>query len=103
MLEASVRKDGETNYIAIQGRIDMSNVASYEEILVNNMTDVKKLVVDLKGLTFIDSTGIGGLVTAIKHAFKENIAFELVNVPEGIDEAFEVIGVYELLNYGSIQ
>ncbi len=98
MVEAKVKQVDSTKYLSLQGKIDMANAKEYEELLENNMQDVKKLVVDLAELSFIDSTGVGSLVAAIRTASSKGVRFELVNVPEGINEIFEVIGVYEVLN-----
>ncbi|GAB4264336.1 STAS domain-containing protein [Thermincola ferriacetica] len=100
MIDVRIKQEGYTKHIALSGNIDMANASECEEILTNNLTGVTKMALDLSGLLFIDSTGVGSLVSAIKCAFDKNIQFELVNVPEGIDEVFEIIGLYEVLQQG---
>jgi len=95
-MEAVVTQEQEVRCIHLQGKIDMANAGECENLLEKNMTGVETLVIDLSKLSFIDSTGIGSLVTAIRCAYNRGIGFKIINVPEGIDEVFQIVGVYEL-------
>lgn len=98
MLNAKIQTQDDIKIVYLDGRMDMSNASKCEEILSNDMSGTTKIIFDLSGLTFIDSTGVGSLISAIKTAHKMNIRFELVNVPEGIEQILTVIGVYDVLN-----
>lgn len=98
MIDVKVKQVDDTKYMSLQGKIDMANAMECEELMVSNLADAKKLVVDMAQLEFIDSTGVGSLVSVIRSANNKGIQFDIVNVPDGINEIFEVIGVYEVLN-----
>lgn len=58
------RHDGVT-VVTVVGDIDMSNVGTFRSTLVDTVVDDgHRLVLDLTGVTFMDSTGIGALVAA---------------------------------------
>jgi anti-sigma B factor antagonist len=56
------------------------------------------LVVDLTAATFIDSTGIGTLVTALKRLTKSGGSLELVCTEQNLLRIFELTGLDRLLS-----
>lgn len=73
----------ETVWIALSGEIDLSNVATLERDLLgaisNHLTEV---VVDLTGVTYVDSAGLRVLFTLSTRLEALQIRFRLV-VPPG--------------------
>jgi anti-sigma B factor antagonist len=57
--------DGEM-VVTVRGEIDLVTVPVLWESLVDVILDTKRLVVDLRETAFIDSTGLGVLVRALK-------------------------------------
>ena len=57
--------DGEV-VVAVRGEIDIVTAPALWESFVDVLPDTKRLVVDLAGTEFIDSTGLGVLVRALK-------------------------------------
>lgn len=84
-------------HIKLEGRIDMSNASECEEMILANLIEVDTIVLDLTGLTFIDSTGVGCLLSSIQSAHNNNVDLELTNIPEGIGQVLAVIGVFDVL------
>ncbi len=65
--QLSLRSEREaaTHTISLTGEMDIANVGSVEqELLRAEATDAAAIVLDLSGLTFIDSTGIRMLLMA---------------------------------------
>ena len=54
-----------------------------------------KLVVDLSGLSYIDSTGIGTLVAAAHHATDASVPFSVENPQRNVARVFSLLGVSE--------
>lgn len=98
MFKVNVKNVDNLRFVSLKGRIDLSNASECEGLLIQNMDGISKLVLDLSAVTFIDSTGISSLVAAIKAAHGKNVGFEITQVPDGINQIFEIIGVYEVLN-----
>lgn len=98
MLNSSVKIiSDDTKEVSLEGRIDMSNAEKFEELVLSDINRFHKIELDLANLTFIDSTGVGHLINVIKKCKQNNILFKLINVPEGIEQILEIIGVYDVL------
>lgn len=66
LFSAEVTKgDGEV-VVAVRGEIDLVTAPTLWETIAEVIPDTKRLVVDLRATEFIDSTGLGVLVRALK-------------------------------------
>lgn len=103
MLNSRVQTSNDTKLVSLEGRIDMSNAEKFEDLILTDMDLLQKIELDLSDLTFIDSTGVGYLVSVIKKCKQKNISFKMSNVPEGVEQILEIIGVYDVLKllYGN--
>jgi len=54
------------------------------------------LLIDLGAVTFIDSSGINGLIRARQHLEDGSVALVLVNVPRSVSELMRLTGTTEL-------
>ena len=59
------REDGEV-VVAVRGEIDIVTAPALWDVIVEVIADTNRLVVDLSETDFIDSTGLGVLVRALK-------------------------------------
>ena len=81
--------DGELDeYAASATRQTMESV-----LFTNNF---KTLILDLKKLTFMDSTGIGVILGRYKQLKNKNINCYVMNVSPAVDKIFRISGLYEL-------
>jgi len=63
---------------------------------LNNILEKnKKLVLDLSGITFIDSSGFGAMLSVYKNAKKNDCNFKLCNIS---DEVLELVKLMQLHN-----
>jgi anti-sigma B factor antagonist len=67
-LEITVRHEQGVAIAAVIGDIDISTVSELREALVTLAGSGEALIVDLSEVTFIDSTGLGALIGAYRHA-----------------------------------
>lgn len=56
----------------------------------------KTLILDLEGLEFMDSTGVGVIIGRYKQLKARNISGYVRNVSPSIDKIFAMSGLYEL-------
>lgn len=69
LLSLKTERDGDLRTIALHGELDLSNAPVFEAELSDALDDAAcRVVVDLRGLEFIDSTGIAVLVAALGRA-----------------------------------
>lgn len=106
MLERTFRvKQEETAdayILRVGGDLDLAVVQQFRAVLgpVVNQTQ-KKLVLDLKDLTYIDSTGIGIVVSILKIRDGLQAPFIVQNIPEAVRRLFNLTGITGYLNEGT--
>ncbi len=84
--------------VSLRGELDLSTVEKVEDELrrVEQRVD-KLLVLDLSGLTFLDSTGLRLMVTADQRARKAGRRFAIVKGPETVHRVFTITKLDERL------
>lgn len=87
--------------LKLSGELDLSVVPQLESALehVMNRTDVT-LVLDLERLTYIDSTGIGIIVSILKTRDSLKAPFYVQSVPSSIRRLFDLTGLSGYLQEG---
>lgn len=84
--------------VVLRGELDLSTVEKVEEELrqIEERAD-KLLVLDLSGLTFLDSTGLRLMVTADQRARKAGRRVAIVKGPETVHRVFTITKLDERL------
>lgn len=85
-------------HVSLQGELDLSTVQQVEDELsrVEDRAD-KLLVLDLRGLSFLDSTGLRLMVTADQRARKAGRRLAIVKGPETVHRVFTITRLDERL------
>lgn len=93
-------REGDVHTIALQGELDLATVAALEQELERvEATDAATIVLDLSGLTFMDSTGVRLLVTAHSRLRADGSRLSLRRGPAAVQRVMELSGVDELLPF----
>jgi anti-sigma B factor antagonist len=94
-----MEREGETVVIRVRGVFDLIYEQAFRENLLElERTVPGKLVVDLGQATFIDSTGIGLIVTAWRRSQRDGYDAVVVLPPEGqVARAFEIAGLARVI------
>ena len=84
--------------VSLRGELDLSTADKVEDELrrVEEATD-SLLVLDLSGLTFLDSTGLRVMVTADQRARKAGRGLAIVKGPETVHRVFTITKLDERL------
>jgi anti-anti-sigma factor len=90
---------GGASYMVLTGELDLSCVKRFRETLAKMASDdPADLIVDLRSVTFIDSTGLALLIKTDAMAREEGFHLHVVRSPTEIVKAvFEASGVDKLL------
>lgn len=86
----TVRLDGELDHAAaerLRGELD--------ELLGDG--GIRHLVFDLRGLRFMDSSGIGFIIGRYKRMARRGGSVAVKNADRRVDRIFEMAGLYELV------
>jgi anti-anti-sigma factor len=85
-----IRDDQTLNHVALLGRLDVQGVNDVQYDFLRQTTSVPKpTMVDLSGVPFIASVGIGMLFSAAKHLERHGVRLVLLNPSDGVRKAFD--------------
>ena len=85
--------------LAVQGEVDVYTAPRLRERLVELVTEGKrKIVVDLEGVDFLDSTGLGVLVGGLKRLRSNDGEMSLVSTQSRILKVFEITGLTKVFS-----
>jgi anti-anti-sigma factor len=80
--------------LALFGELDLATAPALEQQLETVWaSDAPALVLDLEGLTFIDSTGLSLILHAQQRALAEEKGFSLRRLPRQAQRVFDLVGL----------
>ena len=91
-LEITTRQEGDVSIIACAGPIQIGETANcFRDVLRETLrSGAKKILLDLGGVKYVDSTGIGELVGLFTNASEVDAGVRLANVPQKVRDVLEV-------------
>lgn len=90
-LRIDVTERGDWSVLQVGGEIDIATAPRLREQLIRLVNDRRfNLVIDLEGVDFIDSTGLGVLIGALKRVKSHDGDLQLVATDSRILKVFEI-------------
>ena len=92
--------------VSLEGELDHHTASQVREYMDEKLEDptIKNIVMDIKGLNFMDSSGIGVLIGRYKVIAKRGGKLGVANISSHIDRIFEVSGLYKIIKaYDGLQ
>ena len=97
----SQTSDGEVR-LALSGELDIATVPRLEEaVAACDGTLDGRLTLDLSDLTFLDSTGLRGILQLHARAEREDWSLVVVPGPAAVQRVFELTGTEHILNFAT--
>lgn len=97
-LNITQQETDKENILHISGELDLSVAPQLRATLESIVNQIDKpLILNLKGLTYIDSTGIGIIISVLKIRDGLNAPFYVRGIPEPIKRLFDLTGISEFL------
>ena len=96
-LTITATRDGSTAIVTADGEIDLSNVGELRSAVTEAAEGCELLRLDLSGVEFIDSTGLGGLLELRSTLRAQAVTLEIVAGDGPVRQAVEITGLAELL------
>ena len=89
-------------YIGIAGELDEAAAQNARDTLdalidEQNSKSIKKVMLDLSELIFMDSTGIGVLLGRFKKLKQRDIPLHLANPTKAVDKLLTLCGIYKYM------
>jgi anti-anti-sigma factor len=95
-----VRQEADGVRICPAGEIDVATIGRLRERLDEAMVPgVSRLILDLRDVTFIDSTALHLALDADARAARNGTAFSIIAGPPAVQRTFEVAGMSERLPF----
>lgn len=95
--EVSRPGEGDTAVLTLTGEIDAYTAPRLREQLVELAGDNKNLVINLEGVSFLDSTGLGVLVSGLKRFRSEGGDLVVVCTHPQVCKVFEITGLTKVI------
>jgi anti-sigma B factor antagonist len=77
--------------VSISGEVDVSTTPKMKAALAELIEGgYKRIVVEMSGVQFLDSTGLGALVGALKKLREQNGELELAALPSRVERVFQI-------------
>jgi anti-sigma B factor antagonist len=89
------KKSSET-IVRATGRVTSSTSAMLENTLRDLVSDNERVVLDLTQVDYIDSSGLGALVSAYMHARRINCDLEIANPKQRVRDLFSRSGLAKI-------
>ena len=99
-MEIKYKNSNNNLTVYVYGELDECSASNakniLDKLLLNNL-NTKKVVFDLSGLSFMDSTGVGLLIGRYKKLKQFNIASYISGASINIEKVIELAGLYKIM------
>ena len=92
-MESEIRRQGSFDVLVARGEVDFHFSPRLREQILSSLDQGHNLLVEMSGVTYIDSSGIASLVEGLQHARGKDLDFGLVGVK---DSALQVLKLTRL-------
>lgn len=93
-LKVSTRQQGDTSVLSATGEVDVFTAPTLDQAISAELAEQRaRLVVDLSGVSFLDSTGLGVLVKGLKGARDAGGSLDIVVTSDRIRRIFDITGL----------
>jgi anti-anti-sigma factor len=94
-----VHQEGEGTVISLSGELDLASSPALEEAIERVLgSETELVVIDLRALEFMDSTGLSIIVKAHQTAEARELGLHLVNGPPQVERLLSLTGVAERMS-----
>lgn len=90
--------EGQSSILKLSGEIDAYTAPRLKEHLLNLIEDNQEVQVDMQQVNYMDSTGLGVFISALKTSKEANKTFKLVNLQENVYRLFNITGLNEVID-----
>jgi anti-sigma B factor antagonist len=99
-LTLTTRLIGEVTIVDVSGRLALGpGPAALRELLQEAMAGgARKILLNLRELSFIDSSGLGELAAGYTNAKHKDSALKIAGVPKRVQELLQMTGLYRVLD-----
>jgi stage II sporulation protein AA (anti-sigma F factor antagonist) len=100
-LKIETEKVGRNLFVIIDGELDLDTSPTFRNLVedcLNQDRTIKHLVLDLKKVAFIDSSGLGAILGRFKRLSQEGGRLSAINVSVQVKKIFEFSGMLKIMD-----
>jgi anti-sigma B factor antagonist len=94
-LDVEIGEAGDVRVVRLGGELDLASAPRLTELL--DEVVAPRVVIDLSGLAFIDSSGVAALVRALRQMDRDGQTLTLTRPSHTVVRVFEILGISSLL------
>jgi anti-sigma B factor antagonist len=99
-LSVTAAREGDVHTIRLEGELDIATAERIQdELAIAEASDARSIVLDLSGLTFMDSTGVRLLLSADARSRADSNRLSIVRGPASVQRVFVLSGVDSTLPF----
>lgn len=103
MLELDWAREVDVVVLSASGDVDLHTAGQLREAVVNAVggeggAAPRQVDVDLSGVPFLNSSGLGALLAGVKEANRLGIVFRVLNLQPPVRRVVEMMGLAEVLD-----
>ncbi|MFS2293694.1 MAG: STAS domain-containing protein [Actinomadura sp.] len=91
--DINLMRDDRCTLVRVKGDIDVVSRTRFEETLLEVVESGDPVVIDMREVTFCDSTGLNAIVAANRRADERGIPLCLVALPPRVQRVFRITGI----------
>ena len=81
-----------------ENNLDASNVREFKESVRTVVGEHRKVVIDMSHVKFVDSSGLGGLISCLRLLNNRNGDLRLCNLSAAVRALFELMRMHRVFN-----
>jgi anti-sigma B factor antagonist len=89
-MEHEIREESGTAVVAFTGDVDLENSPEARKVLLDCVAGGASVLVDMSGITYIDSSGVASLVEALQAARTQGTGFALAALSDAALRVLEL-------------
>lgn len=89
-MNCSIRNEGDFTVVALSGDVDLQYSPEARKQILSQLNNDKHVLVDLSGVSYIDSSGIASLVEGFQLARSRKLRFGLVGVSKAAQQVLQL-------------
>ena len=100
-MQVYFEKKSDKLIISLIGELDHHS-AEEARVKIDDEIDkenIKKVILDFEGVTFMDSSGIGAVVGRYKKVNAKGGSFCVTGIKNGVYKVFEISGLFKIIKY----
>ena len=96
-MDIQENQDTDKMTLAVRGEVDLDNSPQLRSSIVSHLNESKNVAVDLREVSYMDSSGVSCLLEGMQLSKKKGVVFELVNVSNAVMKVLELAHLDKIL------